>query len=90
MQENIEILEKFFLSYPDLFEWQRPDGGCIAFPKYTGPEGVEAFCKSLVEESGVLLLPASIYRSELLETPKNRFRVGFGRGKHRERINDIR
>lgn len=79
MRENLEKLEALFARYPDLFDWQRPDGGCIAFPAYKGRDGVEAFCQSLVEESGVLLLPASIYHSELLETPANRFRIGFGR-----------
>jgi len=79
MSENLDKLEAFFAKHDALFEWQRPDGGCIAFPKYTGRGGVEAFCESLVEDSGVLLLPASIYRSELLEAPTDRFRIGFGR-----------
>ena len=79
MRENLEQLETFFSSHRSLFEWQRPDGGCIGYPRYTGLGGVEAFCSSLVEEAGVLLLPASIYRSELLETPADRFRIGFGR-----------
>jgi aspartate/methionine/tyrosine aminotransferase len=79
MSENLVELENFFSSYADLFEWHRPDGGCIAFPKYTGRGSVQTFCENLVEEAGVLLLPASIYRSELLETPQDRFRIGFGR-----------
>jgi len=41
--------------------------------------GVERFCAELVEESGVLLLPSSIYHSDLLRTPADRFRIGFGR-----------
>jgi hypothetical protein len=32
-----------------------------------------------VEEAGVVLLPASIYRSSLTDTPPDRFRIGFGR-----------
>jgi hypothetical protein len=36
-------------------------------------------CGDLVEQEGVLLLPASIYRSELTPTPTDRFRVGVGR-----------
>ena len=34
---------------------------------------------ALVEESGVLLLPASIYGSALNPTPPDRFRIGLGR-----------
>ncbi len=79
MEGNIQALEAFFKKYDALFDWYRPDGGCIAYPKYKGRGGVESFCTDLVEESGVLLLPGSIYESELLPTPENRFRVGFGR-----------
>ena len=33
----------------------------------------------LVERTGVLLLPSSIYKSELTATPNDRFRIGYGR-----------
>ena len=79
MRSNLVALEAFFARHDALFDWRRPDGGCIAFPRYTGRGAVEAFCTALVEEAGVLLLPASIYRSELKATPVDRFRVGFGR-----------
>lgn len=79
MSDNLVQLEAFFSRHSALFEWRRPDGGCIAFPRFSGRGGVEAFCKALVEDSGVLLLPASIYRSDLMPTPGDRFRVGFGR-----------
>ncbi|MEM9107855.1 MAG: aminotransferase, partial [Pseudomonadota bacterium] len=65
--------------YPDLFEWRRPDGSCMAFPRYKGPDSVENFTERLVEESGVLMLPASIYASDLNQTPADRFRIGLGR-----------
>lgn len=79
MRANIAKLDAFFGDYPDLFEFTHPDGSCIAFPKYTGRGGVEKFCEDLVEEEGVLLLPASIYRSELMQAPQDHFRIGFGR-----------
>ncbi len=72
-------LEKFFRDYPDIFDWCKPDGGCIGYPRYKGRGTVEEFCEVLVEEHGLLLLPASIYRSELMVTPIDRFRIGFGR-----------
>ncbi|GLX97154.1 pyridoxal phosphate-dependent aminotransferase [Herbidospora sp. NBRC 101105] len=76
---NVPVFDAFFGGFPDLFEWRAPDGGCVAYPRYLGPDGVEDFCARLVEEAGVLLLPASIYRSELTPTPADRFRVGVGR-----------
>jgi len=51
----------------------------VCFPRYTGADGVEEFCRELVEQEGVLLLPASIYRSDLVEVPSDRFRIGVGR-----------
>jgi aspartate/methionine/tyrosine aminotransferase len=77
--KNLPMLEKFFAEFEELFEWYLPDGGCIGYPRYTGRDGVEEFARRLVEESGVLLLPASVYRSELGATPTDRFRIGYGR-----------
>ncbi|GAA2207580.1 pyridoxal phosphate-dependent aminotransferase [Nonomuraea monospora] len=76
---NLPRFEAFFTEFGDLFEWRAPDGGCVAFPRYLGRDGVEAFCTGLVERSGVLLLPASVYRSQLTDTPADRFRIGVGR-----------
>ncbi|MFI9079198.1 aminotransferase class I/II-fold pyridoxal phosphate-dependent enzyme [Streptomyces sioyaensis] len=79
IERNLPFFEAFFAEFGDVFEWQVPDGGCVAYPRYLGPEGVEEFCTRLVAEAGVLLLPASIYRSALTPTPADRFRIGIGR-----------
>lgn len=76
---NLPLFDAFFATYADDFAWQAPEGGCVAYPRYLGADGVEEFCTRLVEEAGVLLLPASIYRSELTATPADRFRIGVGR-----------
>jgi len=76
---NLPLFEEFFARRPDLFAWERPQGGCVCFPRYLGADGVEAMCADLVREVGVLLLPSSIYRSDLTATPTDRFRVGVGR-----------
>lgn len=79
IERNLEDVNTFFAEFPDLFDWQLPDGGCIGFPRYKGKDGVESFCKRLAEEIGVVLLPSSIYQSALTPTPTDRFRIGFGR-----------
>lgn len=79
VRRNVELLHAFFERHADRFEWCLPGGGCIAFPRYRGAEGVEEFCRTLVNESGVLLLPGSVYRSRLLPADYQRFRIGFGR-----------
>lgn len=86
IDRNLATLDDFFARWPDRFQWHRPDGGCIAYPRYLGPEGVDAFATDLVEQAGVLLLPASNYRSELTTTPTDRFRIGFGRADCAEAI----
>lgn len=79
VRENLALLDGFFSRYPALFDWQHPDGGCIAFPRYKGSDGVNAFAEALVEQAGVLVLPAGIYHSDLGPVPNDRFRIGFGR-----------
>jgi aspartate/methionine/tyrosine aminotransferase len=76
---NLPVFAEFFARRPDLFEFEAPQGGCVCFPRYAGPDGVEAMCTDLVDQAGVLLLPSSIYSSALTETPADRFRVGLGR-----------
>jgi aspartate/methionine/tyrosine aminotransferase len=77
--ENLQLLTRFFADRDELFDWRRPDGGVVGYPRYRHPEGVEAFCRRLLAQHGVMLLPASLYRSQLTPTPPDRFRIGFGR-----------
>lgn len=76
---NRPAFDAFFAVHADRFDWAPPDGGCVAYPRYRGADGVEAFCRDLVERAGVLLLPASIYASDLAAAPTDRFRIGIGR-----------
>jgi aspartate/methionine/tyrosine aminotransferase len=79
VRHNLPLFQDFFARWTELFDWQPPMGGCVCFPRYKGAGGVEDFCRRLLEKEGVLVLPASIYQSELAETPTDHFRVGLGR-----------
>ena len=79
IDSNLKYVEKFFAEFPDLFEWNDPDGGMVAYPRYKGTDGVEKFTQRLIEEANVLLLPASIFQSEVTSLPQDRFRIGYGR-----------
>jgi len=79
VNRNARLLDEFFEDFSELFAWTRPDGGCVGYPRYTGAEGADAFCEDLLEKTGVLLLPPKVYTSQLIETPSDRFRIGFGR-----------
>jgi aspartate/methionine/tyrosine aminotransferase len=79
VNQNAGKLGDFFHEFSEQFQWQRPDGGCVGFPRYRGPKDCNQFCEDLVNETGILLLPPKIYHSELMKTPQDRFRIGFGR-----------
>ena len=79
LRDNVAHARSFFAAHDSLFEFTPPDGGCVCFVHYLGEEGVEEFTRRLVEEAGVLLLPSSIYRSEIAEVPPDHFRLGLGR-----------
>lgn len=90
LAENLASMNVFFDEFSDLFDWSIPDGGCIAYPRYKGKDGVETFCQRLAEEDGIILLPASIYQSDLTATPTDRFRIGFGRSYTAEGLSAMR
>jgi aspartate/methionine/tyrosine aminotransferase len=77
--ENLPIFDSFFVHWSDYFEWEHPQGGCVCFPRYLGGDGVEAFCQDLLHDAGVVLLPASIFRSALADVPHDHFRIGVAR-----------
>lgn len=79
MQDNLPFLEAMMRRCEGIVEWTPPDGGCVSFPRYLGADGVEAFAQSLVKERSAVVLPSSIYSSQLLAVPADRFRIGIGR-----------
>ena len=73
IRNNLDRLDLFFGTYPELFSWHRPKAGSIAFP--TLLRGlVDEFCDDLIKKAGVLLLPGTLYGPGF-----NSFRIGFGR-----------
>ena len=84
VSENLKLLDTFFEKYNHLFWWVKPQGGCIGFVRYKGKESVENFTEKLVNEKGVLLMPASIYNHH-----SNHFRIGFGRKNMPECLNKL-
>ena len=71
---NMPLLDEFFARWAGTFEWVRPRGGSIGFPRLLADLPIDRFAADLVEETGVLILPGTVFA----ETG-NHFRVGFGR-----------
>ncbi len=76
---NLALVQSVLDAFPGLLNWHVPEGGITGYPRYRGAEGVERFAERLMEEEGVLVLPASVYQSDLVQSPPGRFRLGFGR-----------
>lgn len=77
--DNLPAFDAFFARHEDLFEWTPPQGGAVTFVRYLGPGSADDFCRELVETQGVLLLPSSVYDSDLARVPQDRFRIGVAR-----------
>ena len=79
---NLSIADVFFKKYENLFQNNRPMSGPIAFHKVKIDQPMDIFCEDLVQKSGVLLLPASIYS---YQGPF--FRMGYGRKSFEKGLN---
>ena len=77
-EANLTCLQDFFARHRTLFTCRPPDGGMVCYPVYKGAEGVERFVERMAATAGVLLLPSSVFRSDLLTLPADRLRIGFG------------
>jgi len=74
LRNNLGLLDAFFASHPDCFQWNRPLGGSICLPRLTCVEDAYSFCEKLVQETGIMLVP-----SQVLQFGDNHVRMGFGR-----------
>ena len=74
IQENIEAAKPFFRRHGDLLTWIESKGSSVAFPELVPRITADEFCKKLLEQKSVLLLPGSIFNH-----PGNHFRIGLGR-----------
>lgn len=73
-ENNLWKLDQFFDNHSDWFEWVRPKGGCIGYPLFKGNTPIAGLADDLLKQSGVLLLPGTVYHDH-----QNHFRISFGR-----------
>ena len=74
VEANLPLLDGFFGRWSGVFEWVRPRGGSIGFPRLVTDRPVDSFAAELVRETGVLILPGTLFADA-----GNHFRVGYGR-----------
>ena len=70
---NLPLLDAFLRQRSHLFEWVKPNASPIGFVRLKPERDVLGFCEEVVRDSGVLLLPGTVY-----DQPRH-IRFGFGR-----------
>ncbi len=83
VQHNFPLLEAFLARHSDLFSWVKPNASPIGFPRVKIKGSVMDFCEEVVEKTGVLLLPGSVY-----DQP-NHIRMGYGRSNMPEALEQL-
>jgi aspartate/methionine/tyrosine aminotransferase len=77
---NTRAAADFFARHCETFSWIPPQAGTVCFPRLLGggapgsAEGAEAFCAAVLQETGALLLPSTVYGYG-----DSHFRLGLGR-----------
>ena len=77
-QRNLARLQTLFARLPLLLEAELPDNLAFSFPRYLGPDGAAEFTRRLAHQTGLLLLPASLWNSPLGTVPSERVRISLG------------
>jgi len=84
IQGNLAAAQAFFEQHPGLFGWLPPQAGSVAFPAWTGPGSVDEFCKGVLEQQGVMIVPGSIF-----DYAGQHFRIGLGRRNFSEALGRV-
>jgi aspartate/methionine/tyrosine aminotransferase len=74
LQRNRKILDEFFKSYSKIFTCVSPKAGSICFPRLNLDQGALNFCQKVIQETGIMLLPSTVY-----DYDDQHVRIGFGR-----------
>ncbi len=74
VEANLRHLDGFFERWAGVFEWVRPRGGSVGFPRLLADRPVDSFAEELVRDTGALILPGTLFGDT-----GNHFRIGYGR-----------
>jgi aspartate/methionine/tyrosine aminotransferase len=73
VRRNLALLDAFIQRRADVVEWVKPNASPIGFVRFKPERDVFTFCEDVVRDSGVMLLPGSVY-----DQPRH-IRFGYGR-----------
>lgn len=63
-QTNLEYFDKWMSHHTEWFEWVRPDGGLLCFPKYTMDISSVELCLYLLHSQKLLVCPGLFFNQE--------------------------
>jgi capreomycidine synthase len=73
---NLNLLTEWMEQHSTEVQWVPPKGGVAVFPKLLHVENTEIFCRTLMEQQGVLLAPGTCFQHP------SHVRLGFGTSTH--------
>ncbi len=73
VHHNLPLMKDFVKRHSDIFSWIEPQASPIGFPKVNIAEEITQWCEKVVEKTGVLILPGSVY-----DQPQH-VRMSYGR-----------
>ena len=77
-QSNRDRLLTLIHRHPNILEAPAINDAVLAFPRYRGPDGANRFASRLAQDTGILVLPSSLWHSPLAPVPTDRLRIGLG------------
>jgi aspartate/methionine/tyrosine aminotransferase len=83
IRDNLRTAREFFAAHEKLFTWLEPQGGSIAFPKFSADMPVTQFCEDVLVDKSVLIVPGTLF-----DYPGH-FRLGLGRSNFAEAIEQV-
>lgn len=57
VDRNYAVLLEWMEKHEGIFDWAKPQGGPVTFPRFVANVDVDKFCRELVEEHSVLIAP---------------------------------
>jgi aspartate/methionine/tyrosine aminotransferase len=84
IQANLARAQAFTARHASLFRWMAPQGGSIAFPAWTGPGSVDAFCQRVLAAQNTLIVPGRFFGHA-----GSHLRLGLGRANFAEALRRV-
>jgi aspartate/methionine/tyrosine aminotransferase len=84
IKRNIQLFSEFVQKHPDLFRFIPPKAGSTAFVKLKIASTALEFSNKLVEQTGIMTVPAEMFGSD-----EKYIRIGFGRENFSEILQEL-